>query len=1034
MKTVSNLFALAALAAGLSAGIIAPAHGQTPAAKPPAKPWERPVPPSGSPQGQPPFVPGVPQHAMSPNAPPPQSAPPPSAAPLIARVDGRPITQRDYDRLAEPYFARLRGQLGEGFTGDIRKMAVHNVLDELIRRELLVIEAQRAKLVVTEAEIDQILMQDPFFYTDGKFDVAKLTQFKLSPQSNYQQIVPRLREVAIADKFDRQLKERLGPTPAAVREEWSKRNEQVRFQYLPITARDVSLEPESNEAEQIVYHRAHPDQFERKARMNLRFVRLTLPAEGDSARASEEKRLLARGRGIADSLERGIPIDSLAAEWGGVNETGPFDLPATSIPALGRPEAMLARLERAHSDTTVRALGPEVTPAAVVVAAVGSREPKRLPPFNEVRADVKRRADAEKRRAQLEADKLAYFEAHREDFRAPRAQVTRVLVRPGAMTVKDPSRSDIDRWYARNGRELVAESAPSAKLPALTDSLRELARSRLVDETRSTRATASLARITAALRQNPRGIWNVARAENARADTLTLVKDAPRDSVFPAALVDSMVGASGRAQMGVVQGPRRFGAYDVVWRIEAVDTAFTPSFDAARSRVERAFQEERRLADEAEAKVYFEQHRADYKTKPRFVVEYVQVKTPSPDSVTVADAELRKFWQQRRADRFRQEEQVRARHILIPTQPDAAPAAVAVARARADSLRAAIVGGGDFEALAKTFSSDLGSGAKGGDLGFFNRTTMVKEFADTSFALETGRVSQPVKTRFGFHLIRVDEKKAEGVQPFEDVRDAIHSELARARADSLGLRNARRMLRQIAAVGAVAATRSVGGVKTSEPIAASDPLPGVGVLQDLSNELPTLAVGQWASKPYKESSSYVLVRPARRLAAGPAEFDEVKRQAVEDMKAAKKKALVARKVADVRAMLAAGATLDSAAAGLGGLKDSGLLTRTGGFVPLLGNEPRVIDKAFALKAGTVSDTIQVAQGVVWIRPDEKRAVEGASFAKDRDAITNELLAKKIEAWLEGRKKTVKVEVLRADLRQPPPPKTRTVTTTIPAGR
>ena len=178
----------------------------------------------------------------------------------------------------------------------------------------------------------------------------------------------------------------------------------------------------------------------------------------------------------------------------------------------------------------------------------------------------------------------------------------------------------------------------------------------------------------------------------------------------------------------------------------------------------------------------------------------------------------------------------------------------------------------------------------------------------------------------------------------------------------------------------------------------------------------------------------MLARPTRRLPAGPADFEEVKRQAVEDMKTAKKKALVAQKTAQVRAMLTAGATLDSAAVPFGGLKDSGLLTKTGGFVPLLGNEPRVIEKAFAAKPGTVSDTIQVAQGVVWIRPEQKRAVEGASFAKDRDAITNELLAKKIETWLEGKKKTVQVEVLRADLRGPPPPKTRTVTTTIPAGR
>ena len=1035
MKPVSNYLAMAMLGVGLTAGFITLADAQSPASKPPVKPWESPVPPSGAPpQSQPPLVPGAPQRTPLPTSPPPQSGPPATAAPVIARVDGRPITQRDYDRLAEPYFARLRGQLGDGFTQDVRKTASHNVLDELIRRELLVVEARRAKLEVTEGEIDQILMQDPFFYTDGKFDAAKLTQFKLSPQSNYQEIMPRLRDVAIADKFDRQLKERLSPTPAAVKDEWSKRNEQVRFQYLPIIARDVSLDPESSEADQIAYHRAHPDQFEKKARIGLRFVRLPLPAEGDSARASEEKQLLARGRGIADSLLRGTPIDSLATAWGGVIETGLFELPATNIPGLGRPEQLLAQLERAHSDTTLRALGPEVTPAAVVVAVVGAREPRRLPPFTEVRSDVKRRADAEKRRTQLEADKLAYFEAHRADFRAPRAQVTRVLLRPAAVAIKDPSRSDIERWYARNGRELFAETAPSEKLPALTDSLRELVRVRLDDETRNTRTAAALARIAAGLRQNPRGIWNLARAEGAKADTITFVKDAPRDSLFPAALVDSMVSAAGGALIGTVQGPRRFGAYDVVWRIEAVDTAFTPSFDAARSRVERAFQEERRLLDETEAKGYFEQHRADYKTKPKFVIEYVQVKTPSPDSIEIAEAELRKFWQQHRADRFRQEEQVRARHILIPTRPDAAPEEVTRARARADSLRLAIVGGADFAELAKKFSSDLGSGARGGELGFFNRTAMVKEFADTSFAIGIGRVSQPVKTRFGFHLIRVDEKKSEGVRPFEEVRGEIRTELAQTRADSLGRNTARRILRQISAVGALAATRQAGGVKTSPPMAATEPLAGVGMVQELAAALPQLTVGKWASNPYKESRSYVLVRPTRRLPAGPAEFDEVKRQAVEDMKAAKKKVLVAQKADQVRTLLAAGATLDSAAITFGGLKDSGLLTRAGGFVPLLGNEPRVIERAFTIKPGTVSDTLHVAQGVVWIRPAEKRALEGSSFAKDRDAILNELLAKKIGEWFESRRQTVRIEVLRADLREPAPPRTRTVTTSIPAGQ
>ena len=811
--------------------------------KPPAKPWERntPPPPTGPavPGLRPPAVPGAPRQQPPPNTPP-ATSPATAAVPAIARVEGRPITQRDYDRLAEPYFARLRAQMGDAFTADVRKTAAHNVLNELIRRELLVIEAQRAKLQITEADIDQILSQDPFFYTDGKFDPAKLAQFKISPQSNYHQIGPRLREVALAEKFDRQLKTRLAPAPAAVRAEWSKRNEQIRFQYLPITTRDVSLEPGATEDEQRAYYAAHPDQFEKKARIGLRFVRLPLPAENDSMRASEQARQLARARDIADSLRRGTPIDSFGVTLDGVSETGLFELPATNIPSLGRPDEIVQQLGRAETDTTVRVFGPSVIPTGVVVAVATTREPKRVPAFGEVLGEVKRRADAEKRRTQLEADKLAYFESHRADFRSARASATRVVLKPAAVNVKDPSKSDITRWYERNGRTLFAgDSARAANPPALTDSVRDLVRVRLIDEARNQRVAQSLGRIATGLQRNPRGVWNLARAENAKADTLTLWKDGPRDSVFTSTLVDSLLGPPGAGLVGTIQGPRAFGAYEAVWRIDAVDSAFVPSFEASRSRVERAFQEDRRKKDEDEGKVYFEAHRADYKTKPKFVVDYVQVKIPSLDSVQVSDAELRKFWEQHQRDRFHQEEQVRARHILISTRPDASPVEIATAKARADSLRQATLAGADFAELARKFSADPGSGAQGGDLGFFDRPRMVKEFSDSAFAIPVGTVSQPVKTRFGWHLIKTEEKRAEGVRPFDEVRAEILRELGTARADSLGLRAAHRMRRQISSAGALAAAKASGGVQTSSPIAATDPLPGVGMVPELGTDLRT---------------------------------------------------------------------------------------------------------------------------------------------------------------------------------------------------
>ena len=142
---------------------------------------------------------------------------------------------------------------------------------------------------------------------------------------------------------------------------------------------------------------------------------------------------------------------------------------------------------------------------------------------------------------------------------------------------------------------------------------------------------------------------------------------------------------------------------------------------------------------------------------------------------------------------------------------------------------------------------------------------------------------------------------------------------------------------------------------------------------------------------------------------------------------AKKKDLLAKKVAAIRGQLASGASLDSVAEIYGGLKDSGLLTEASGFVPFLGAEPRIISKAFVLKPGSTTDTLTTGQGVAWIRIDEKKTLEGASFAKDRPAITQELTQKKYAEWVEEKKKTMRIEILRADLREKPKPIQQTFT-------
>ena len=118
--------------------------------------------------------------------------------------------------------------------------------------------------------------------------------------------------------------------------------------------------------------------------------------------------------------------------------------------------------------------------------------------------------------------------------------------------------------------------------------------------------------------------------------------------------------------------------------------------------------------------------------------------------------------------------EVRARHVLLQLPADASPAARDSVRAQIEDIRARAAAGEDFPGLASTFSQDQGSAQRGGDLGFFGRGAMVGEFEDAAFALQPGEVSPVVETEFGFHVIKVEERRD---PDFAERRDAYAESL-----------------------------------------------------------------------------------------------------------------------------------------------------------------------------------------------------------------------------------------------------------------
>lgn len=140
--------------------------------------------------------------------------------------------------------------------------------------------------------------------------------------------------------------------------------------------------------------------------------------------------------------------------------------------------------------------------------------------------------------------------------------------------------------------------------------------------------------------------------------------------------------------------------------------------------------------------------------------------------IELTDEGIRKFYDDN-LEKFEVPEQVKSSHILIRVEAGADEATRTAAREKLEALRKRIVAGEDFATLAKEHSEDPGSGASGGDLGFFTKDRMVPPFAEAAFALQPGELSQVVETRFGYHLIQTTERKAAGRQEFEEVKEPI---------------------------------------------------------------------------------------------------------------------------------------------------------------------------------------------------------------------------------------------------------------------
>ena len=156
------------------------------------------------------------------------------------------------------------------------------------------------------------------------------------------------------------------------------------------------------------------------------------------------------------------------------------------------------------------------------------------------------------------------------------------------------------------------------------------------------------------------------------------------------------------------------------------------------------------------------------------------------DPTVVTEEETKKVYEDN-PQRFKEAEQVKASHIIIRVKPSDDEKTKAEARQKIEAVQKKVKAGEDFAALAREYS-DGPSGANGGELGFFQRGQMVPAFEDVAFAMEVNQVSDIVETRFGYHLIKVYDKKPERIPEYEEVKEKISQQLRKQKIEKAASR------------------------------------------------------------------------------------------------------------------------------------------------------------------------------------------------------------------------------------------------------
>jgi peptidyl-prolyl cis-trans isomerase D len=423
-------------------------------------------------------------------------------------------------------------------------------------------------------------------------------------------------------------------------------------------------------------------------------------------------------------------------------------------------------------------------------------------------------------------------------------------------------------------------------------------------------------------------------------------------------------------------------------------------------------------ATDAEVTSYFDAHKNDFKIPEKRKIRYLLIDVEALRSKTIIPAADIEREYNNNAEQYTTPEQVRASHILLKTEgkDDAA------VKAKAEELLKQARGGADFAELARKNSEDDASAKNGGDLDYFGRGRMVPEFDQAVFAMQPGQISDLVKTQYGYHIIKLVDKKNATTRPLAEVRQQLTDQLAYQRAQAQAADLAQNLEKQISKPADLDKVAKAQGLTVQESgfFARDEPILGLGPAPEAANKAFEMQTNE-VSGPLRASRGFVFETLVAKQDPYVPKVDEVKDRVRDEVVKQKARDLSRQKAAEIAAKLKTAPDFEKAAKAAGvEAKTTDLITQDSP-IPDLGVAPAVEDAAFRLPVGAVSDPIATDNGTAVIKVVEKKSVTPEEWASSKDRFRDELLTDRrnrfFSAYMMKAKQKMKIEVNRESLQR-----------------